>query len=692
VSQLLSRPRLLVAAFLVFLPLLIFHRALFLGEAFLPGDTLQHVAPWKTQASPSQPWNVLRFDGITQFYPWRLEMVRAWRHGQVPVTNPYAFSADGGTPLLANSQSAPFYPPNLLFVALGETNLWYAFGLSAALHLLVAAVGIYRFARVLGQTPPGAALAALTFTLSGPVVCWLALPTFLCASAWLPWLLVQIHRAHQPHGRMALAWAALLGGLTLLAGHLQIALYVLLTAGAYGIACGVRQRVSTLRWLGGAAGITAAALGLALPQVLPALALSKQSHRAATHRPTYDDFQRWRIDALPVQSLLTHTIPDFYGHPNQGGGVYWNTSWRADGNPNPNNFAEWTVYVGIVPLLLAFLGAARLRFFAGLALLTLLMAYGTWANLPFFFFVPGWAQTGNPGRILVLFAFAGALLAGAGLDQLTTASKRTRVVACLVPVFSLAIGLALAQGHALRLQLRWAEVFSQAMPSLGITVVWLGLGVALLFSAPRWPQVRHFALVLALLDLAYWGAGYNPTCRPTEIYPVTPGVAWLQKHGKDALIAPINDRWSNGWIPGRSAALVPNALTVYQLHDLGGYDSLFRARTKQRIAEATGAEPCPPENGNMVFIKTPEAAVALGAKYVVTAPDRELSTTLPLVYDGPDLKIYENPTGQLAPPTDRTVPQELTLGLAATAVSFLGLSAVALGARRRSLSPAPPSS
>lgn len=690
VMQRIPRPRLLVAAFLLFLPCLLFHRALFLGDAFLPGDTLKHLAPWKTNEAPAEPWNVLRFDGITQFYPWRLQMVRSWRSGHIPVTNPYAFAADGGTPLLANSQSAPFYPPNLLFVALGEERLWYGFGLSAALHLLIAAVGIYRFARVLGLSRSGGLLAAITFSLSGPILCWLSLPTFLCASAWLPWLLLSVHRAHLPGGRRAGVLAGVFGGLTLLAGHLQIALYVLLTGGVYALVLGRKHKISPVRWIGSAVGIGVAAVCLSLPQVLPAVALSRQSHRAATHRPTYDDFQRWRIDALPPQTVLTLTVPDFYGHPNRNGGTYWNTSWRADGNPNPNNFAEWTAYVGILPLLLAFLGAGRLRFFAGLALLTLLMAYGTWANLPFFFLVPGWAQTGNPGRILVVFTFAIALLAGAGHDQLVTSGKRPRVLALTVVIFSLVGSLPLAQGHAARLQLSWPEVFGAAQFGLMMAVLWLVLGAAVLFAAPKWPLARPLALVITLADLAFWGAGYNPTCRPADIYPVTPGIAWLQEHANGALIAPINDRWSNGWVPARNAALVPNALTVYRLYDLGGYDSLFRATAKQRIADATGGEPCPPENGNMVFIKTPEAAVALGAKYIVTAPDRALATTLALVYDGPDLKIYENPAGQLAPPADPTVPSELIQGLIAMGLSLLSLGGFALAGRRRSLSPPPP--
>lgn len=669
------RQRGLVAVFLVLLPLLLFHRALFLGEAFLPADQLRHLAPWKASTPSLTPWNVLRFDGITQFYPWRLQAARAWRAGKLPLTNPYAFSAEGGTPLLANSQSAPLYPPNLLFALLGEMNLWYGFGLSAALHTLLAAVGIFRLARALGISRTGGLLAATTFTLSAPVVCWLALPTFLCAAAWLPWLLLAIQR-----GRL---WdAGLLAGLVLLSGHLQIALFVLLAAGAYALTLHGRQP----RGWGGIAAAGALALCLAAPQVLPSLELSKRSHRAAQSRPDLALFQTKSAYGLPPQSLLTFTVPNFFGNPTQGSGEYWNANRFPGGGVAPNNYAEWANYIGIVPLLLALLGALAVRsarFFAGLALYTLLMAFGTWANLPFFFLVPGWAQTDNPGRVLVVAALALALLAGFGLDALATSTIRLRLGVLMAVIFSLAGGLALAMRHAAAVQVPWGTAFGLAQPGLAVALVWLALGAIVLFLGPRQPLVRPVAVALAGLDLLFWGFGYNTTTPAREVFPVTPGIAWLQTHAKEALIAPINDRWSNANQPPRGAVLPPNALTVYGLHDVAGYDSLFDKSAKERIASATGENPSPQENGNIVFIKTIEAAIALGARYIVVAPERPVATPLEVVYTGDDMVIYHNPAGHDAPSPDPTVPGSLKLGFILCGLSALTLVVGRLASRKR---------
>ncbi|MES2465482.1 MAG: hypothetical protein V4671_33370, partial [Armatimonadota bacterium] len=221
-----SRPgyRLIAAAILLLLPLCVFYRPLFLGEAFLPADLLQPLAPWKGVSAPSRTgsaapeggiaWNVLRFDGITEFYPWRLQAARSLRSGHIPLWNPFQFAARGGTPLLANSQSAPLYPPNVLFYLTPLDRFWYAFGLSAALHMLLAASGLYRFLRALSLGRLSSVFGAVAFALSAPVITWLSLPTFLAVSAWIPWLLLLIKRAHDLAGTRNGRLAAIGAGAT----------------------------------------------------------------------------------------------------------------------------------------------------------------------------------------------------------------------------------------------------------------------------------------------------------------------------------------------------------------------------------------------------------------------------------------------------------------------------------------------
>jgi hypothetical protein len=695
----------------VLVPILVFHRALFLGEPFLPADLLGHLYPWKAihPASPDSPWNVLRFDGITQFYPWRLEVARSLAVGRIPLWNPFAFAAQGGTPLLANSQSAPLYPPNLIFLACYRLPglFWYAFGLSAAFHLWIAAKGTYRFLRSLSVRRLAALLGAITFCLSAPVITWLALPTFLAVSCWIPWLLLLVRSAHKAagttKGRYAVLGAGMVGGIMLLAGHLQMAFYGLLAAFLYALFLGVYSvrsgLVRPVAWVvsGTAAGLLA--LCLSLPQALPAVEISRVSHRAVG-APTMEAYAAYVANAFPPRNLVTLLVPDFFGHPNRDGGFYWNT----------NNYAEWAAYVGVAPLVLAVFAIAlpwrgpqspsvprERAFFTGLFLLISLLAMGTPVNLPFFFLIPGYNQTGNPARCLVLAAFALAALAALGLDALLTdqvtdkAKRRAGFVALATPLLLAALGVSASAGFAASAlpNVPFSQLLGRVLPGIQVAGVLFLITAAALVALPRLPAERRrlgtvILVLLSAVDLAAWGYGYNPTAPPAEVYPETDGLRFLRTNARDALIAPLNRGWSLGGVPPRNAVLPPNALTTYGLHDVAGYDSLFPGAAKEQLRRAgNGEDPSPPENGNLVFVKTVDVARAVGAGYIVAPPEApDLSPAgIERVYAGLDMVIYRNPDGRAFDPTIGASykPTSFRVGLFCALAAVLVLAGAAIG-------------
>ena len=268
-----------------------------------------------------------------------------------PPWTPYAFAAQGGTPLLADSQSAPLYPPNLLFLLFFRLPrlFWYAFGLSATLHLLIAAAGTYRFLRALSLCRVAALLGAVTFCLSAPTITWLALPTFLAVSCWIPgycyWSGMptnqqERYRADTPcsggHSRRHHAarrpspdrvlWPARRWSVCALPRGPRRACR---PCPARHVGSDGDRRRHTRRMPGAAAGSSA-------------VELSRVSHRAAS-TPTRVTYAAYITNAFPLRNLVTLLVPDYFGHPNRDGGFYWNT----------NNYAEWAVYVGVAPLALA---------------------------------------------------------------------------------------------------------------------------------------------------------------------------------------------------------------------------------------------------------------------------------------------------------------------------------------------------
>ena len=261
------------------------------------------------QARPTATLGSSAVDGIAQFYPWRHFAGETVRNGLIPLWNPYQFC---GTPFVANNQSAGFlsrqspvlHPAHCPRLRRQRPAAPYALRL---VHLSPAASA--------AQTErPARRRGLMPFTWQ---VNWLQLPTFLATSCWFPLLLRQIHvgvqvfrvsgvqdnaatvsdlqnaSAHNAQRiplntrmpeHLNTVKLALVVGLMLLAGHLQIAFYGLLAGSlwAMGLLMVRTRRYGTgygARFLGVCvAGLVLGGM-LALPQILPTLELSRLSHR-----------------------------------------------------------------------------------------------------------------------------------------------------------------------------------------------------------------------------------------------------------------------------------------------------------------------------------------------------------------------------------------------------------------------------
>ena len=579
-----------------------------------------------------------------------------------------------------------------------ESGIKHVFGWVAALHLGIATSGLFVLLRAFGLRRGACLVGAGSWSLSAPVICWLSLPSFLAVGCWLPWLLLLVRVAAFSHtgtrtGRLAALGVGGIAGTAILGGHLQIVLYTLLTVGAYTAWClipALRMKAAKpLNTLGAVALAALLAGSLSAPQVLPTLELSRISHRVVTKR-TPELYAASVGSALPVRALITFAVPDFYGHPNAG--LHWNNSNVR--NPatgaSGNNYAEWAVYVGILPLLLAVFALTvtpfrgEKAFFAVLALLAILIATGSPLNLLLYYVVPGYASLSNPGRVLIVFALAVSVLAAFGANALLSADvpdaskRRGAVIAVAVVLLLGAVGVSLGMGWATQAvaQIPFADLVTQATPGLMLAGVWFAAAVGLLFAAPRFaknaPVFLGLLLAVTALDLGTWGYNYNPTAKPERVYPVTPGITWLQTNASDARIAVINRDWTLGQTAPRFAVLPPNALTVYRLHDIGGYDSLFPKAAKDQVTNAGSDDASPPANGNMVFVKSVQTALNLGAEYIVLAGDSPpLETGLAEVFTGSDLRILRgveavtNPSPAQVPP----FPASLRVGLWLAAVA-----------------------
>lgn len=618
-------------------------RSVVAGDVFLPAGLLGHIAPWKNHIGMETlpPWNPLRWDGIAQFYPWRRYAAESVRSGAFPLWNPYQFC---GTPFVANSQSAVFYPGNLLFYLLPDTAR--AFGYSAVLHLTLCGWFTYLLLRRL-RCSEGAALAGgIVFAFSAWQVSWLQLPTFLATSCWLPLLLHQVYGlrrfsfsqnhsskggqsgptqlfldrsflAHRflCHSLRSLAGIGAVVGMMLLAGHLQIAFYGLLAATLWmaGVLARLgreRGAAEAVRGLLTAAGGMLIGLALASPQILPALELSHVSHRVG--KPSSAGYAAYTETALPSSQLATLTLPGLFGGDSSAENPYWGFYLKtvAPGQVITvrHNPAETATYVGIGTLALGLLALVRglrkggldrrVLFFAFLAILALLLALGTPLNALFYFMVPGFGQSGSPARCLVLWALAWAALAAFGLDalRLHRPSRREFGVVFSGLTAALAAGLLLTM---LTLTIvpdgaKSIPTFPDAIGRIGpdwarLALCIAGIGVLMGWKALR-PQAdpidgalrrdRLALPALALLTVDLFSVGM----------PVNPTAPPSAVYPDTAAIRYLRANLGHERIlpinqrwnlySAPPVVLPPNAGMVYGLRDVQGYDSLFTGQYK----------------------------------------------------------------------------------------------------------------
>lgn len=546
-----------------------------------------------------------------QFVPWRDFAVQSLLQGELPYWNPYSGM---GAPLIANYQSAIFYPFTWLLLVLQAAGgvTWQAWGQGVVIviHWIIAAIGTALLLQRLGVNKLAQVTGGLAFSLSGYLVGRAGFLSINAATAWLPWLvlcsdrLTVIRESRQPSLRSILRRLlelALVMTLLLLAGHAQTAWYSLLFAFAWGIfrsyiyyGFGCAFEVFGLFI---ATGVIAACL--ASPQLLPTLEYLQQSQRAGSLDYAYTvnfSFWPWR--------LLTLVAPDLFGSP--AAGDYWLKSYVY----------EEAVYLGIVPFLLAagIIGRSFFRkkggdavqpdkrqsrlvwFLLAVIVVAFIIAMGQFT--PVFNFLYTYLPTFNmfqaPARFTLPAVFSLSLLAGLGINNWSKPAGKGLYWTRLFTAGSVAVGIGAGLAWAVMGSVR--PTFIEAAAMLGLWLVGAGI---LALTSPSEKSGRRYDLWCACVilwisaDLITAGWKLNPTA-PVSIYTEAEHASaeMIRQVGSQRIYIPGNletqvkfekvfkvDSWPDS--PGMqilSAAVLPNSNLYSQLYSVNNFDPLTTGR------------------------------------------------------------------------------------------------------------------
>jgi hypothetical protein len=355
-------------------------------------------------------------DPELMYQPIKTELTRALSMGALP------FWSDRfglGIPLIAESHVAAFYPPNWLFYRLWDVPT--AYQLTLYLHMLALTGLTYLYARLLGISRPGSALAAISFALCGFQAVHAVHEPFYHLMPYLPLCLLLADR-YATTGRWTwLASLALAWGVQITLGHFQIQMW---TGGLVLFTGGWRALTSQSSWprrLGRVLGLgLGLAWGLTIAWVQLQLTWELTGVSGFVRPPQFlANF------LLPPAHWAQLALPEvFLGRSSGLGETYWNHHGTTAG--------EACAYAGVVPLLLAFIGALAVPRFSGLTLWRLIVPLslalatmpGWWPDLFLVLLkLPGLGWFRAPARYTLLTSLGLALFAGRGVDHLIPARR-----------------------------------------------------------------------------------------------------------------------------------------------------------------------------------------------------------------------------------------------------------------------------
>lgn len=532
----------------VLLICILFYKSIFMGFIPFPGDAL---------LSDFKPWQVTSYDGygaggipnkaqypdvIRQLYPWRMEAIRQWKNGTVPLWNPYSFS---GTPLLGNFQSASLYPLNVLFWAVSETTAWTVL---VALQPLLSIFFTYLYLRQVKVSTLASLFGAVSYGLGGYMTVWLEYNTVGHIVAWLP---LQLYAIELLSVQTKYTTSIILLGLgivfTLLAGHPQVGLYASLFVIIY-IAFRLREQKKYIAFLCVALGIGTAAI-----QIIPGIELLYQAARA---NHTYEQMVK-TILIQPWQILMTF-FPNLYGNPVS------RTYWPMD------TYVGKVTSIGLVPLFFL-LSALRqkknalVRFFTFSALILGIFITANPVTMLLYKFSIPFISSSSPTLMIFIFSFCLAMLTSFGIDGWIKETHSLKKLA--VRTIEVCVGILLIAASFIlfpSLKTHW----SIALRALIYGSVIMCTTVALFYIAIRYKKWMMAALwilfVVHFFDLSYAFFKFNPFVPASYMYPTHVLSEYLKNQKEPTRF------WGYG-----TAAIDANIPTLWQTYSPNGYDPLY---------------------------------------------------------------------------------------------------------------------
>ena len=635
--------------FLLLLPIFIFFSPVWLnGRMPIPADTIVGMyhpfrdVVWNGLTAGVPFKNFLITDAVRQQYPWRQLAINLLKKGEMPLWNPYTFA---GTPLLANIQTALFYPLNLVYFFLPFATSWT---IQVMLQPILLCLFMFFYLKEIGLSKYAAALGAFSLSMSGFSVAWLEWNTTLHTLVWLPLGLYAVEKLMK---KKELRWFVLLGfsvSCIVFAGFLQTAFYALFLLGCYAL-----LRVVTIgkghdrkKILTGLIAVLIIVIAVTSIQWMPTLKLINNSARS------FDQGNVLERDDwfLPWQNLVQFVAPDYFGNPATLN--YWGIF----------NYTEFVGYIGIAPLILAFMGIVspgkRLRrtqrfFLLVLAAALLFALPNPISRFPFMMNLP-LVTSAQPSRLMMIIDLCASVLVAIGAEKFFADLKEEKTK-LILPALTASLGIIalmlfgmwiVALGFSpfrIHLPPEYLQIAKRnlMLPTMLFILAGLSMiGLALAGKAHILIKARLFSAMLLMLflltagDLLRFAVKFTPFSDKHYVFPDTKVIDFLK-----------SDSGTWRYMTTDARILPPNFSVAYGLQTIEGYDPIYIDRYGMLIASAQKDEPVlePTAFHRIIRPENIDSPVydLLNVKYVLALTDLQ-DEKLEKVFQEGETRIYKN--------------------------------------------------
>lgn len=538
-----------------------FNGFFFRNEILMPSDIIDTLTPWKDRlpADTPPPINKLMYDPVMAFRPDFLRVQESYRDGIWPLWNDKEYC---GIPLLANCQSAVFYPPHLLLLV---TDVDTAMSLFIVIKLWLAAFVAFVCARLLGFNMWPARWFSIVWGLGCFTHLWAYWP-ITDVLAWVPLVFLGTEWIAEQRYRKGIYALALGGTLLLFAGHPEtafainayIALYFVVRL-AFVWKTGKRPAMSIASY---ATAWTLAIVVYAI-QLLP---FAEYLQNVASVE------QRIQMP-LTASALTSLWVPRFFGTNAEN--TFWDMNVH-NSNLTIQQYAGIAAWLGIafVIVYLAQRSSSldqRSRARATSILIATLASFAMAMDMPFLEWahnLPGFSHMRTIYHIYFAL-FAVPMLGLIGLNAWFANPRRLRELSALlvivIPVTALVYFLYTYNANLIQISRLTKYVHQELITAFGFTLIF-----ALILAAHCFTKRSAFIWIvligLSLCDV-YWPVrGLNPSLPRANAFPVTPLIQAMQEKSAATRFDVL------------SGGIVPGTIGNFGIQEWDGYDGLYPAR------------------------------------------------------------------------------------------------------------------